>query len=76
MNKFISYFGTDGLLHILANILIVNIFDRMVPLFVAIIIAAAISVLKELLWDKYLNRGTCEKKNIIADTLGIILGCI
>lgn len=76
VQKICNYFGEDGLLHIICSSLIVGIANIFLPLWIAIIIAFTIGVAKEIIWDKLLNKGTCDNKDIVADLIGIILGCL
>lgn len=76
MKKFTDYFGIDGLVHIIVLTVIVRVVSWFLPLWAAVIVAAAIGMGKELVWDRWLRKGTCEKKDLIADALGIIIGCL
>ena len=76
MRKIIEYFGIDGLLHIICSIIIISILKLFLPLYIAVIITAAIGLGKELVWDKWLGKGTFDKKDLLADVIGILIGCI
>lgn len=76
MRKIIEYFGIDGLLHIICSIIIISILKLFLPLYIAVIITAAIGLGKELVWDKWLGKGTFDKKDLFADVIGILIGCI
>lgn len=74
--KILNYIGQDGLLHILCCIVLVSVIDIVLPLWVAIIATVAISLAKEFIWDKLLGRGTFDKKDLLWDLVGIIIGCL
>lgn len=74
MRKILNYLGTDGLLHLGVSLILCQIIAIFLPIWAAVIISLAVGVLKELIWDKLLKKGTPEWKDILADALGIILG--
>lgn len=74
--KILNYIGQDGLLHILCSIVLVRVIDIFFPLWVAIIATVVIGLAKELLWDKWLGKGTFDKKDLLCDLIGIIIGCM
>lgn len=76
INKVFDYFGFDGLKHVIASNLVVVIANLFFPLWLAVIIAAAIGVGKEVVWDKMLKKGTFSKKDLLADFAGIVMGSI
>ena len=76
IGKVVNYVGTDGLLHILCSAILVGLIDFFFPLYVAIIATFAIGVFKELVWDKWLGRGTFAWKDLLCDLLGILIGCL
>ena len=74
--KILNYIGQDGLLHILCCIVLVSVIDIVLPLWVAVLIAAAVASGKEFVWDKWLGKGTFDKKDLLCDLVGIIIGCL
>lgn len=76
IHKIYNYFGQDGLLHIICSSIVVGLFDLFLPLWIAVIIAVVIGTAKEVVWDKLMKKGTFDKKDLIADTVGIIIGCL
>lgn len=73
--KILNYIGQDGLLHILCSIVLVGVINLFAPLWVAIFATFAIGLAKEIIWDKWLGRGTFDKKDLLCDLIGIIIGC-
>ena len=71
-----SYFGTAGVLHILVSKVIVDAFELFAPLWAAVIVAAAFGLLKEFVYDRWLGKGTFDRKDFLADAIGIALGLI
>lgn len=76
MDKIITYIGQDGLLHIVLSSLIAAILSLFLPIWVAAIITFAIGLAKELVYDLWLKKGTCELKDLICDVAGIIIGIL
>lgn len=74
--KILNWVGTDGLLHIICSVIIVSVLNVLLPLWVAVLIAAISGVGKEFVWDKLLKKGTFEKKDLLCDLIGIIIGCL
>ena len=74
--KILNYIGQDGLLHILCCIFLVSVIDIVLPLWVAIIATVVIGLAKEFVWDKWIGRGTFDKKDLLCDLVGIIIGCL
>ena len=71
-----EYIGQDGLLHILCCIVLVSVIDIVLPLWVAVLITAAVAVGKELVWDLWLGKGTFDKKDLLCDLIGIAIGTL
>lgn len=76
IQKIYNYFGQDGLLHIICSSILVGAFNLFLPLLMAIIITAVIGIGKEIIWDKILKKGTFDKKDLISDAVGIVIGCM
>lgn len=76
VEKVLNHIGQDGLLHILASVVIMNVLDLLLPLWVAIVATAVIGIGKELVWDKWLKKGTFDRKDLLCDAAGILLGCM
>lgn len=76
MNKIFNYFGFDGLKHILCCNLIVVLVNILLPLWIAVLASVIAALGKEIIWDKILKRGTFDKKDLISDGIGIIIGCL
>lgn len=74
--KILNCVGTEGLLHIICSVIIVSVLNVLLPLWVAVLIAAIAGVSKEFVWDKLLKKGTFEKKDLLCDLIGIIIGCL
>ena len=70
MRKILNYLGTDGLLHLVVSLILCLTIAIFLPIWAAVLISLAIGVLKELIWDKLLLKGTPEWKDILADAPG------
>ena len=71
-----EYIGQDGLLHILCCIVLVSVIDIVLPLWVAVLITAAVAVGKELVWDLWLGKGSPSWKDLLCDLIGIAIGTL
>ena len=74
--RILNYVGRDGLLHILCSIVLVGVIDIVLPLWAAIVATAVIGLAKELVWDKWLGRGTFDWKDLLCDLAGIAIGAL
>ena len=74
--KILNWVGTDGLLHIIWSVIIVSVLNVLLPLWAAVLITAIVGIGKEFIWDKWLKRGTFEKKDLLCDLIGIVIGCL
>ncbi|WP_273372997.1 hypothetical protein [Alistipes megaguti] len=74
--KILNWVGTDGLLHIICSVIIVSVLNVLLPLWAAVLITAIVGIGKEFIWDKWLKRGTFEKKDLLCDLIGIVIGCL
>lgn len=72
----LSYLGRDGLLHIVCCALLVGIIGLIAPLWVAIVATVVVGVAKELVWDKWLGKGTFDWKDLLCDLVGILIGTL
>ena len=76
INKLLSYFKQDGLLHILVSLVLCAIIAAFLPLWASALISIAVGGIKELIWDLWLKKGTAEWRDIISDTIGILIGTV
>ena len=76
ISKVFNYFGYDGLKHVIASNVMVVVLNLILPLWVSVLVAALAGVGKEVVWDKLMKKGTFDKKDLIADAVGIIIGCL
>ena len=68
--------GFDGLLHVLACKLVVDGCETVMPLALAVMVAAFLALYKEYVHDRLMRKGTFERKDLIADAVGIVLGLV
>lgn len=64
----------DDLLHILVSVIIMTVLKLLLPWWIAALLTILIGILKELIWDKWLKKGTPEWRDIVSDIIGIIIG--
>lgn len=64
----------DDLLHILFSVIIMTVLKLLLPCWIAAILTMLVGILKELIWDKWLKKGTPEWRDIASDIIGIIIG--
>lgn len=68
--------GFDGLLHLAACKLAVDACETVMPLALAVMAAAFLALYKEYVHDRLMKKGSFERKDLIADAAGIVLGLI
>lgn len=76
INIVFNYFNFDGCKHIIISAILVSILKLFIPIVIATIIVLIIGIIKGLIWDKYLEKGTCELKDLYANIIGIIIGIL
>lgn len=76
MGRILGWFGTDGLAHVLASLVLCAVLGAFLPLWAAVIIALAVGIIKELVWDLWLKKGTAEWRDMVSDAVGILLGVL
>lgn len=76
LEKVFNYFGFDGLKHAIVSNVIVVFVNVFLPLWLAVVIAAVVGIGKEVVWDKLWGKGTFDKKDMIANSVGIVIGCL
>lgn len=76
MKRIFDYFGFDGLQHIICCNLLVVLINIMLPLWVALTVAVLFALGKEFVWDTLLGKGTFDKKDLVADGIGVLIGCL
>ena len=74
--KVLDYFGADGLLHMLCSAVLVSVISWFAPLWLAALLALLVGVGKEIIYDKLMKRGTPQWKDLVADIVGIAIGCL
>lgn len=73
---FTERLGVDGLLHVLACKLAVDACELFMPLWAAVLVAVVCAAAKEFVWDKWMKNGTFDRKDMLADVAGVLLGLI
>ena len=76
IGKILNWFGTDGLAHVLVSLILCAVLAAFLPWWAAALITLAIGVAKELIWDRWMGRGTADWHDIICDALGIVGGVV
>ena len=76
MGRLLKYFGQDGLAHILASLVLCAVLGVFLPLWADVIISLAVGIIKELVWDLWMEKGTAEWRDIVSDAVGILLGIL
>lgn len=76
MGRLLKYFGQDGLTHILVSLVLCAVLGAFLPLWAAVIIALAVGIIKELVWDLWLKKGTAEWRDMVSDAVGVLLGVL
>ena len=76
MGRLLKYFGQDGLAHILVSLVLCTVLGVFLPLWADVIISLAVGIIKELVWDLWMEKGTAEWRDIVSDAVGILLGIL
>lgn len=76
VQKIVNYFGADGLLHIMCSAALVSVLGWFAPPWIAALLAFLVGIGKEIVYDKWLKKGTPQWKDVVADLAGIALGCL
>lgn len=76
VKKILTWLGTDGMAHLLASLVLCCVLAALLPLWAAVLITIAVGVAKELIYDKWMKKGTPQWKDIICDITGILIGCM
>ena len=76
INKIISWLGQDGLAHIVCCAALCGLLGLILPLWVSIVATVAVGIGKELVWDKWLGKGTASWKDVLCDLIGIAVGAL
>jgi len=75
INNIINKIDVDKILHLFICLILTLELRRFIDLWIVIIIVFIIAITKEI-YDKVSKKGTCDYKDIIADCIGIIIGCL
>ena len=76
ITKVLDYFGTDGLLHMLCSAVLVSVINWFAPPWIAALLAFLVGIGKEIVYDKWLKKGTPQWRDLVADLVGIAIGCL
>ncbi len=74
IGRILNWFGTDGLAHVLVSLVLCGVLSAVLPVWAAVLVTMAIGIAKELVWDWWLKKGTCEVRDALSDVIGTILG--
>lgn len=66
----------DDLLHILFSVIVMTVLKLLLSWWIAALITLIVGILKELVWDKILKKGTPEWRDLVSDIIGILIGLI
>ncbi len=65
ISKVFNYFGYDGLKHVIASNVMVVVLNLILPLWVAVLVAALAGVGKEVVWDKLIMKYSQKRFNLL-----------
>lgn len=74
IGRILNWFGTDGLAHVLVSLVLCGVLSAVLPVWAAVLVTMAIGIVKELVWDWWLKKGTCEVRDALSDAIGTIIG--
>lgn len=76
IGRILSWFGTDGLAHIIVSAVLLLILQVIFPWDISVLVTLFIGITKEMIYDKWMKNGTPQWKDIICDIVGIVIGCM
>lgn len=76
VSKILNYIGLDGMAHIIVSAVLLLILQIFLPWYVSVPAVLLIGIAKELIYDKWMKKGTPQWKDIICDIVGIAIGCL
>lgn len=76
IGRILSWFGTDGLAHIIVSAVLLLILQVIFPWDISVLVTLFIGIAKEMIYDKWMKKGTPQWKDIICDIVGIVIGCM
>lgn len=76
IGKALQWLGLDGLTHIIVSAVLLLILQIFLPWWVCVSVTLLIGVAKEVIYDKWMRKGTPQWKDIICDIVGILIGCL
>lgn len=76
IGRILSWFGTDGLAHIIVSAVLLLILQVIFPWDISVLVTLFIGIAKEMIYDKCMKKGTPQWKDIICDIVGIVIGCM
>lgn len=74
IGKILDWFGADGLAHVLVSLVLCALLAAFMPVWIAALAAFAAGIAKELVYDLWMKRGTCDLKDVVCDMAGTLLG--
>ena len=69
-----SWLTADKAMHFMACALIAALAGSLLPWWAGAVVALGIGIVKELVWDMWMRRGTASWGDLAADVLGIPVG--
>lgn len=66
----------DKKIHLLGSALVCLILSQFLPLNLSSYITFSLGLIKEIIYDGYLHKGTPEVNDLVADMLGILLAVL
>ena len=76
MGRLLKYFGQDGLLHLLVSLVLCLFLSALMPMWASASVTFLVGAAKELAWDGALGKGSVERKDIVADIAGVLIGVL
>lgn len=75
MNNLFNLIGSDGMKHIILSAILTVVAKWLLPVCVAVALVFLIGIIKEV-YDKISGKGCAERKDIICDIIGIVIGVL
>lgn len=76
IGKALQWLGLDGMAHIIVSAVMLLALQIFLPWWIAVPAVLAIGVAKEVIYDKWLSKGTPQWKDILCDFIGLLIGSL
>lgn len=73
-NDIFNYIGFDGCKHFIVSSIIAFTLNLFFSSIISILITVLIGIMKEVIYDKFMKKGTYSNKDILMNVIGSVIG--